>query len=62
VIYLEHKENQRSETMDFIHIRVPSETRQELKVIAATLGISMTQLIGELINEYLSEKKGTKIA
>ena len=48
--------------MDFIHIRVPSKTRQELKVIAATLGISMTQLIGELINEYLLEKKGTKIA
>lgn len=45
--------------MDFIHIRVPSAIRQELKIVAATLGKSMTQLIGELINEYLSGKKGT---
>ena len=59
MIHLERKENQRSETMDFIHIRVPSQTRQELKILAATLGKSMTQLIGELINEYLSGKKGT---
>lgn len=47
-------------TMDFIHIRVPSDVRQQLKIVAATRNISMTQLIGELIKEYLSEKKGAK--
>lgn len=45
--------------MDFIHIRVPRETRNQLKAIAATLDKSMTQLLGELIDEYLTEiKKG----
>lgn len=45
--------------MYFIHIRVPKETRNKLKAIAATLDKSMTQLLGELIDEYLSEiKKG----
>lgn len=41
--------------MDFIHIRIPSEVRQRLKVEAATQGKSMTKLIGDLITQYLSE-------
>lgn len=45
--------------MDFIHIRVPKEVRQQFKAVAATLGKSMTQLLGEMITEYLREKKGT---
>lgn len=59
MIHLEHKENQRSETMDFIHIRVPRDVRQQFKAVAATLGKSMTQIIGEMITEFLKEKKGT---
>lgn len=43
--------------MEIIHIRVPSETRQDLKIVAATQGKSMTQLIGEMINEFLKEIK-----
>lgn len=42
--------------MDFIHIRVPKEVRQQFKVVAATLGKSMTQIIGEMITEFLREK------
>lgn len=56
MIHLEHKENQRSETMDFIHIRVPKEVRQQFKIVATTLGKSMTQLLGEMITEFLREK------
>lgn len=45
--------------MDFIHIRVPRDVRQQFKAVAATLDKSMTQIIGELIIEFLKEKKGT---
>lgn len=44
--------------MEIIHIRVPKEVRQQFKVVAATLGKSMTQLMGELITEYLRKIKG----
>jgi len=42
--------------MEFIHIRVPKEVRQQFKIVATTLGKSMTQLLGEMITEYLREK------
>ncbi len=42
--------------MEFIHIRVPRETRQQFKIVATTLGKSMTQLLGEMITEFLREK------
>lgn len=43
--------------MDFIHIRVTKAMRQLVKVEAATLGKSITQFVGEMINEYF-ERKG----
>ena len=41
--------------MEFIHIRVPKEVRQEFKSITASKGKSMTEVAGDLILQYLSE-------
>lgn len=41
--------------MEFIHIRVPKEVRQEFKSITASKGQSMTEVVGDLILRYLSE-------
>ena len=43
--------------MNFIHIRVPEETRNKLKAYAASNGISMQTLISELIKEFMVKKK-----
>lgn len=43
-----------------IHIRLPELIRQKLKAFAALEKKSMTQLIGELVEEYL-EKKGVTL-
>ena len=43
--------------MNFIHIRVPEETRNKLKAYAASNGISMQTLISELIKEFMAKKK-----
>ena len=43
--------------MEFIHIRVPREVRQQLKSITASKGQSMTEVVGDLILRYLSEIK-----
>lgn len=43
--------------MEFIHIRVPKEVRQQFKVATASKGKSMTEVAGDLILQYLSEIK-----
>lgn len=40
-----------------IHINIPKETRQELKVLAASKDVSMNALVGDCIERYLSEVK-----
>lgn len=42
--------------MDFIHIRVSQETRKQFKAVCATLNKSMTQVIGDLISEFLNRE------
>lgn len=44
--------------MEFIHIRVPKEVRQQFKTVTASKGQSMTEVAGDLILQYLS--KNTK--
>lgn len=41
--------------MDFIHIRVPKEVRQQFKSVTASMGKSMNEVAGDLILRYLSE-------
>lgn len=41
--------------MEFIHIRVPKEVRQQFKTVTASKGKSMTEVVGDLILRYLSE-------
>lgn len=43
--------------MEFIHIRVPRETRQAFKAYTASLGVSMTAYLGELIKRVLEDKR-----
>ena len=40
-----------------IHINIPKEIRQELKILAATNGMSMNTLVGDFIKSGLSEIK-----
>ena len=40
-----------------IHINIPKETRQELKILAASKNVSMNALVGDCIERYLSEIK-----
>ena len=40
-----------------IHIDLPDETHKKLKANCALTGISMTKLIGDLINRYFKEDK-----
>lgn len=40
-----------------IHIRLPDKTHQRIKAIAALRGKSLTQLIGEIIDEFLGKTK-----
>lgn len=46
--------------MTQILFRVPKEVHQQFKVAAAALGKSMTQLMGELITEFLKRKRELK--
>lgn len=43
--------------MEFIHIRVPREIRQALKAFTASQGISMTAFVGDLIKQFLRDKR-----
>ena len=45
----------KGDKMEFIHVRVPVEVRQQFKAITASLGKSMTEVCGELILQYLKE-------
>ncbi len=40
-----------------IHINIPKEVRQKLKVIAASKDVSMNALVGDFIERCLSEIK-----
>lgn len=40
-----------------IHINIPRELRQELKILAASKDVSMNALVGDCIERYLSEIK-----
>lgn len=40
-----------------IHINIPKEVRQELKILAASKDVSMNALVGDCIERYLSEIK-----
>lgn len=40
-----------------IHINLPDETHKQLKADCALTGISMTKLIGDLINRYFRDKR-----
>ena len=41
--------------MTKIHINLSNETKNSLKAAAASQGMSMTELVGDLIVQYLSE-------
>lgn len=41
--------------MEMLHIRLPKEVHKELKLSAVSNGLSMTALIGDLIERYLKE-------
>lgn len=43
--------------MEKIHIRLTSKTKNSLKAVAALQGMSMTELVGDLIERYLKETK-----
>ena len=43
--------------MTKIHINLSNETRNSLKAAAASQGMSMTELVGDLIARYLRENK-----
>lgn len=45
------------ETMVKIHINIPKETRQELKVLAASKDVSLNALVGDFIERCLLEIK-----
>ena len=38
-------------------LRLEPDVKKQLKVLAATLGISMTELINQLILKYLKQEK-----
>lgn len=40
-----------------IHINLPDEMHKQLKADCALTGISMTKLIGDLINRYFRDKR-----
>lgn len=46
--------------MEFIHVRVPKEVRQEFKSYVASIGKSMNEVLGELVTRYLRETKEAK--
>jgi len=41
--------------MELLHIRLPKELHTKFKICAVSQGKSMTALIGDLIERYLSE-------
>lgn len=42
--------------MTQVLFRIPKELHQRFKIAAATLGKPMSQLLGEMITEFLREK------
>ena len=55
--YIYNIPNERTDRMEMLHIRLPREQHKELKLCAVTKGQSMTALIGDLIEQYLSKIK-----
>nr|DAF65597.1 MAG TPA: hypothetical protein [Caudoviricetes sp.] len=45
--------------METIHIRVSKDIRKQLRILSAETDKTMTQLMGEIISEYLGKIKGT---
>jgi plasmid stability protein len=41
--------------MEMLHVRLPKGTHKELKICAVSQGRSMTALIGDIIERYLTE-------
>lgn len=44
--------------MEMLHVRLKTQLHKELKAYCALNGISMTSIIGEIIQKYLLEMKG----
>lgn len=59
MLHLEHRKIQEGKQMNFIHIRVPIEIRKAFKALAASKGLSMTQLATSLIVDYLEKNRET---
>lgn len=44
--------------MEMFHVRILIEYKQRLKIEAATRRISMTRLMGEILDEYFGKTRG----
>ena len=57
-LWYKYKNKQVKENSNMkIHINLPDETHKQLKADCALTGISMTKLIGDLINRYFRDKR-----
>jgi len=56
VIYLEHRKNPKELKMDFIHIRVPTETKFWFKAYAAQNQTSVQEILAKLISDFRDKK------
>lgn len=56
MIHLLHNQIERTDQiMEMLHVRLPKTTHKELKLCAVSQGRSMTALIGDIIERYLTE-------
>lgn len=44
--------------MEMLHVRLKTQLHKELKAYCALNGVTMTSVIGDMIQKYLSENKG----
>lgn len=58
MIHLLHKRFTEEQTMEMLHVRLKTQLHKELKAYCALNGISMTSIIGDIIQKYLLEIKG----
>ena len=56
MLHLLHKQKQRSKQMEMLHVRLKQDLHRLLKAYCASKGLSITFVVGDIIQKYLSSE------
>lgn len=42
--------------MEMLHVRIPKDTHKALKIYAATNGLSITSIVGDILSKFFKDR------